>query len=580
MTIFAGAFSLDGHAALPAALCASLRQNVSRADEPTIDEVAAPGFYLVKVDVGAFGAPGLLRAADGSVTAVAGEPLAHAGEGVEGWDRAADVAALHAELAESRWQVLAGCRGTHCGVHYNAIERSLALFVDQAGVRPVYVWVGPQFVVFATALRILKAVPQVAKKFDVRGVAEIAAYSFPLGERTSFEGIWTLRAGEAMHVAKGRAERQPYMRWDRPQQQPFERAAAVDLCYDEFIGALKRRQRNAPMAAAFLSGGLDSRVIVGGLAAIGAEVHTVNYAPDDTQDQVFATMVAEQLGTVHTQVQTNADNVAQGYRKNAVAQWLASEFPATMAQRPTMMWSGDGGSVGLGHVYMTRPIVAALNGGDIAGALNLLNAGLPARIIAGPQRAAIATLSQRGAVEELAAIQGTDAGRRFHLFLMFNDQRRHLSAHFEDIDVERIEFQLPFFDARFLETILRAPSEPYLYHGFYIDWLAKFPNRLNTIPWQAYPGHVPCPVPAPAGLRYQWEDYYDKKMDRRMTMALVKRGAALMKEKDFPNHLISRSAMRLALLATASGLRDYRYLINIAATFCQHWRASDKAAAQ
>lgn len=575
MTIFAGAFSLDGLTPLPDALCASLRKHLSRTEEALISASTGPGFYLAKVDIGAFDAPALLNDTNGSVTAVAGEPLVAQGEGVDGWNRAADVAELHADFAQNSWQVLSECRGTHCGVHFNAARRSLSLFVDQAGVRPIFLWVGEHYAVFATALRILEAVPQVPKKFDLRGVAEIAAFTYPLAERTAFEGISTLKAGEVVTISEGKVARHAYFRWDDQQQASFDSATAVEKCYVEFISGLKRRQGRAPIAAAFLSGGLDSRVIVGGLAAIGAQVHTVNYAPDHTQDQVFATMVANQLGTVHTQVQTTAGNVAQGYRKNAVLQWMQQEFPAAMAHRPKLMWSGDGGSVALGHVYLTRPIVAAMQQGDHAQAITLFNQGIAARIIAPSQREVIAGLSVRGGKEELDAIECADPGRRFHLFLMFNDQRRHLAAHFENLDLERIEFQLPFFDARFLATILRLPCAPFMEHLFYMDWLAKFPNQLDAIPWQAYPGHVQCTLPTPPGLKYQWEDYYDKKMAREMTLAKVARGMALLKGARFPRHLISRGTLFLAIGSTRLGLRNYSYLIDVAATFCDHWNACD-----
>ena len=41
------------------------------------------------------------------------------------------------------------------------------------------------------------------------------------------------------------------------------------------------------------------------------------------------------------------------------------------------------------------------------------------------------------------------SGSRLHLFLMFNDQRRHLADFYENIDLGRLEFQLPFFDGDF-----------------------------------------------------------------------------------------------------------------------------------
>ncbi|MDT1822798.1 hypothetical protein FPK54_22920, partial [Acinetobacter baumannii] len=92
-------------------------------------------------------------------------------------------------------------------------------------------------------------------------------------------------------------------RWDGPIEKP-NYDEGVKQGYDAFMAAIARRQRRPGVAAAFLSGGLDSRVIVGGLAASGNQVHTVNYAPDGSQDQVFAQLVADQLGLRHTQIET------------------------------------------------------------------------------------------------------------------------------------------------------------------------------------------------------------------------------------------------------------------------------------
>ena len=73
---------------------------------------------------------------------------------------------------------------------------------------------------------------------------------------------------------------------------------------------------------------------------------------------------------------------------------------------------------------------------------------------------------------------------------------------------------------------MRLPSAPFLEHRFYMDWLAQFPNGLNTVPWQAYPGHVPCTLPSPPGLKYQWDAYYDKAMYRQMHVSFAQRGRA------------------------------------------------------
>jgi asparagine synthase (glutamine-hydrolysing) len=573
MTIFSGAISLRPTDALPASLIAGLRASVSRnsTDEPA--EASDQGFFVTKVDIGAFGAHGFERGDDGSVTIVAGEPLMADGEGDVEWNRARDLALLHPLLATRDTSGLQRCRGTFCGLHFNARTRSLSLFVDKMGVRPLYLWVGPEFAVFSTALRVLEALPEVSKQFDLRGVAEITAFAFPLADRTAYVGVNMLKAGELIRIEGGKCVRELYARWDGPVDTATPYEQSVDNAYGHFIKAISRRHRNHKVAAAFLSGGLDSRVIVGGLHANGSDVYTVNYAPDGSQDQVFAALVAKQLDIHYTQIETNADNVAQGYRKDEVNKWLKQTFEGA-SEKSQLVWSGDGGSVALGHVYMTREIAAAMQAGKLDQASALFTTGIATGIFKRSMRVEISRLPFQGIREELDQIASPDGGRRFHLFLMLNDQRRHLARHFEDIDVERIEFQLPFFDADFLDSVLRLPNEPLMYHDFYMDWLARFPNRLDAIPWQAYPGHVPCTLPSPPGLKYQWDEYYDQKMYKQMRVAVSRLGMGMLTDARFPSHIVSRASLAGAVVLTRLGLRNYGYLIRTASIFHQYWKTT------
>lgn len=573
MTIFCGAYTLDPTSTLPEALLADLRTHLSRSSTDTPLEFRSGRAYVASVDIGAFEGKGSL-ASGGGFSIVAGEPLLTNGDG-QPRQRDEDLARISASLRSTTpYAALRQASGTFCGVDYDAATHTMTVFADKCGVRPVYIWIGPEFVVFASALRILEAVKAVPKQFDVRGVTEIAALGYALGDRTPFLGIAMLRAGEAVRLAGGAAQRTQYWRWDGPLDD-IGYDAATRRAYDSFLAAIVRRQRSRGVTAAFLSGGLDSRVIVGGLAALGNDVHTVNYAPDGSQDQVFAKLVADQLNLKHTQIETHAGNVSQGYRKDAVNTWIRQTFPDLLAAgHAPVLWSGDGGSVGLGYVYMTPQIVAAMERGATAEAITLFSGGVPHRIFRRSARGQVADLTFQGVAEELAAIEGPDQGRRFQLFLMLNDQRRHLAQHFEDIDVDRIEFHLPFFDADFLDSVLRLPNDWLMAHKFYMDWMEHFPNGLKSIPWQAYPGHIPCTLPSPPGLKYQWDVYYDKKMYAQMRRSQAQTGYRMLSGPRFPDQLISRGALRLASLLTGTGLRDYSYLIKTAGVYHRYWIAT------
>lgn len=576
MTIFAGAYSLNPNDPLPTELFDQLRSAISRSHLDTPDVYAVGSFFALKVDINAFDVPGDQADDQGNVTILAGEALLSDGEDNPEWNRSKDAALLHNEFASGDQTGLRRARGTFCGLHYTASTHQLTLFVDKVGVRPLYVWAGPHFVVFSTALRILEAAPAVTKQFDLRGVTELVAFGYPLADRTPYHGINMLRSGEKITVAAGQVSRTLYWRWDGAPDTDINYMEGVKRSYWQFMKAISRRHRNTSIAAAFLSGGLDSRVIVGGLAANGSQVYTVNYAPDCSQDQVFAKLVADKLGTKHKQIETNLKNVSQGYRKDSVAQWLKETFAANPDGKAPLVWSGDGGSVGLGNVYMTPEIVAAMETGNTAEAIALFHKkGISSSIFKRSAQPKLLRLPHQGIEEELAALESPDAGRKFHLFLMLNDQRRHLVQHFEDIDIERIEFELPFFDADFLESVLRLPNDWFMAHRFYMDWLAEFPNGLNTIPWQAYPGHIPCPLPSPPGLRYQWEDYYDKSIYAQLRSAAAKRAKTMLVAPRFPDHIISRNCLRIASLLTGTGIRDYRYLIRTAGIFQRYWEASN-----
>jgi len=168
--------------------------------------------------------------------------------------------------------------------------------------------------------------------------------------------------------------------------------------------------------------------------------------------------------------------------------------------RPQLAWAGDGGSVGVGHVYITKEIVDLVRAGNPDAAvqifLNRERANVLIRLFKSNLVGQLVSLPFEGVRQELQALHATDPGRNFYLFLMLNDQRRHLTEHFEDIDLHRLELQLPYFDSDFVELMVSSPIDLCLRHGFYNQWLQYMPPSMLRVPWQAYPDHEPCPVSA------------------------------------------------------------------------------------
>ena len=239
--------------------------------------------------------------------------------------------------------------------------------------------------------------------------------------------------------------------------------------------------------------------------------------------------------------------------------------------RPNIVWSGEGGSVALGHVHLTEKIVELMRADDIEGAIGEHLARESAQVSPRLFPKAIASKMSHvindGIRDELRGLNCKDPARNFYIHLLINDQHRKLATHFENIDLHRLEFQLPFFDSSFVELIVSMPVDICLRHRLYVKWLSHFTPAVTSVPWQVYPGHEPCPVPVPAGLDYQWSDDYQIAERAARKRQVTEQAKELFGGPYFPEAVLNRRDLRLAAVVHSTGLRDYGYLIGPARTY-------------
>jgi hypothetical protein len=177
---------------------------------------------------------------------------------------------------------------------------------------------------------------------------------------------------------------------------------------------------------------------------------------------------------------------------------------------------------------------------------------------------------RRGVRDELTRFHSDDPAWNILLFLLFNDQSQKLNRHFENIDLHRLEFQLPFFDCALLQTIRESRLDWFLQHKFYAKLLPYFSSVVTSVPWQSYPGHEPCPLPIPTRLTYQWNESHQAREHAAKRTRMVERASQLLREAGFPNRILDKRKLRLAAWVHATGWRDYQYAIEAAETYCRY----------
>jgi asparagine synthase (glutamine-hydrolysing) len=574
MTLIAGIFSRTDRP-LADAVCADLRRVISRNPAEEIATYKDRRSYLAKVDIAAFRGPGSFHDANGAVSLLAGEPLLDYSCRSPNANRFDDLTFIHAQALQNNWNVLRAVNGTFSLAHYQPQTGALTLVTDKLGIRPLYLWLDDDLVVFASALRILEELSCVPKKMDLRAVTEIVALGAPLADRSPYDGVFLLKSAEIVKITNGETSRECYWRWDEIQAAGDAEPARLTTVYDRFQSAVKRRNQNDVATAAFLSGGLDSRCTVAALHDLGVRVRTVNFARPGTQDYYCGNNFAEKIGSIHQSVPKKRGDSAPDY-SSLMAGALDSNQDQLQVERPRVVWSGEGGSMLLGHVHLTQVLIDLMRSGRVDRAIEEFvqreQIDLPLKLFRPQIVESLRDVVSQGIYEELDQLNEEDPGRNLYLFLVHNDQRRKLMVHFENIDLHRLEFQLPFFDAAFLEAVLATPLDWCLRHTFYNKWLALFPAAVAAVPWQVYPGHERCPLPVEKELGYQWDEKFQARERVAQRRTLLAKVSKLLTAPDFPHELLSRRNLRLAAWTHLTGWRDYEYALGAAQTYYEYSR--------
>jgi asparagine synthase (glutamine-hydrolysing) len=189
---------------------------------------------------------------------------------------------------------------------WNAREKKLVLARDAFGKKPLYAAEGDGWFAFASELQALEALPFFERRISRDAIAAYLLVQYVPTELAIYEGVAKIDAGEA--VAIDFAERG----WERRRFFEFEprRAIEAHLTPDEAKTRLralvrtaveKRLESDVPLGA-FLSGGVDSSLVVAVMAKdFGRTVDTfsIGFDDPDATEHLFARETARLLGTNH-----------------------------------------------------------------------------------------------------------------------------------------------------------------------------------------------------------------------------------------------------------------------------------------
>ena len=187
--------------------------------------------------------------------------------------------------------------------------RSLLLARDRVGKKPLFYFTSPTLFAFASEAKALFQHPAIVPTVATESLPAFFLFGYVPTPETFYQGVRKLPPGDCLHLdAEGNIRLEAY--WDVPfvetaaKPGPSEAEATAQVKTLVTAAVQRRLIADVPLGA-FLSGGIDSSIIVGVMSQLMQEpvrTFSIGFSGDRRFDETsYARLVAQRFGTRHTE---------------------------------------------------------------------------------------------------------------------------------------------------------------------------------------------------------------------------------------------------------------------------------------
>ena len=194
---------------------------------------------------------------------------------------------------------------------WDKVEKSIFIARDRIGIKPLYYSLSNDHIIFSSSPIAILNSGLVSRKISNEGFVDYLRYQTVHAPRTILKDVKMLMPGYYIYSNEEKTEFKKYYDLVTDSQRfKGDLEEAKDLVKDEFTKSIKRRLVSDVPFGAFLSGGIDSSLVV----ACMSENHTqpvntfsVSFNEDEYSEAEYARMIAKKYSTNHTEIKLSVD---------------------------------------------------------------------------------------------------------------------------------------------------------------------------------------------------------------------------------------------------------------------------------
>lgn len=211
--------------------------------------------------------------------------------------------------------------GTACLDQFNGMfafaiwdtqKKELFIARDRLGIKPLYYYLTDEYFVFSSELRALLASNLVPRKISHTGLIDFLSYQTVHAPATILENVSMLLPGHYIHIKDNTSLTKQYWRLDKQQKTSMHSYKETTTNVRELLTqAVNRRMIADVPFGAFLSGGIDSSIIVGLMSQlVQQKVNTFSivFGEEKYSEAKYAKIIAQKYQTNHHEIHLKPDH--------------------------------------------------------------------------------------------------------------------------------------------------------------------------------------------------------------------------------------------------------------------------------
>lgn len=202
---------------------------------------------------------------------------------------------------------------------WDITKKRLLLVRDRVGILPLFYTEHSGQLIFGSEIKTILSVIRQSPKLNTRALDQIMTFWAPLSPETIFDGIYEVSPGEIIIIHDGKLKKKKYWNWLFPAYGEYysgSAESAAEMLHDLLVDATKLRLRSDVPVGAYLSGGLDSSVLVSLIhhySNVPLRTFSIGFEDKGLDETEYQRTLINHLKTKHTRIDCKNSDVADNF---------------------------------------------------------------------------------------------------------------------------------------------------------------------------------------------------------------------------------------------------------------------------